>query len=221
MPLSVNSASIYEKNLLVSDGIWYAAMKISIPNTPSATELFVVRNNEPIFWRANTYQPFPFEIDDIPSEGKDTVPRVQVRISDVSRAMEQYVMAYDAHVKAYGYSPIEVNFYILNSKNLASNTPTAEFLFELKKPKTSALWATFDLGASNPYNKRFPQERILKNHCRHIFKDELCKFSGSTPSVCGKTYTACTSMMWAAGSYGNTKNFGGFVGVGEGGVRIV
>jgi phage-related protein len=135
--------------------------------------------------------------------------------------MEQYVIAYDAYVKAYGYTPVTIDMYVLNSKNLAYSTPDVHHYFELKQPKMTAEWATFILGASNPYGKRYPADRISKNHCRHHFKEEFtCKFTGSTPSTCDKVYTTCSSMMWAAGSYGNTKNFGGFPGVGIAGLRI-
>ena len=76
----------------------------------------------------------------------------------------------------------------------------------------SAQWATFTLGAANPYNKRFPQDRILKNHCRHRFRDARCKYVG-VGDICDKTFTTCTG-------YANTLNYGGFPGVGIGGLRL-
>jgi phage-related protein len=85
----------------------------------------------------------------------------------------------------------------------------------LIQPRTNATWATFTLGADNPFSRRFPVHRILKQHCRHIFKDANCGYAGAT-ATCDKTITACTGMTGGS----NLARFGGFLGVGTSGLRV-
>lgn len=212
MPLTISSTAIQEKNKLATDSIWYLMMEITIPGA-SPTVVRVVRNNEDVSWASQTWQAFPFEIDEVTDDGKGSVPRVDVRVSNVSRVMESYILAYDTYVKANGFSPITVKIFVVNSKNLASSTPEVEYWFELKQPKTNAKWATFTLGGANPYNQRFPPHRILKNHCRFIFKGTLCGYSGGE-TVCNKTFARCTQLS-------NQNRFGGFPSVGKGGINAL
>jgi phage-related protein len=87
-----------------------------------------------------------------------------------------------------------------------------EHVYELIQPKTDSMWATFVLGASNPFRKRFPQGRILKNHCRYIFKDAWCGYSGGE-TECDKTLARCRVLL-------NSTRYGGFPGVGRGGIKV-
>ena len=210
MPLPLSSTAIEEKNKLATTSVWLVAMMITIPGV--GTPIRVVRNNENITWDSETWVAFPFELEEIGEESKAEVPEVIVRVGNVSRTMEAYLIAYDLYCKTNGYSPITVNIYVLNSLNLASSTPEAEYLFELKQPKTDSRWATFTLGASNPFNRRYPQARILKNHCRFIFKGTLCGYAGGE-TECDKTLSRCRELS-------NSVRFGGFPGAGRGGIRL-
>jgi len=217
MPLPLSSIAITEKNLLATDSIFPTALEITIPGV--ADPVRVVRNNENVIWpSSDTDHPwvaFPFEMDEIGEESKGEIPRVDIRVSNVSRAMESYLQAYDLYTKLNGYTPITVSIFVLNSKSLASSTPEVEHLYELINAKTNPYWATFTLGASNPFNKRYPAHRILKNHCRHVFKGVLCGYSGAT-TTCDKTLYACRNMNGGS----NSARFGGFPGVGSGGIRL-
>lgn len=208
-----------EKNKLATDSVWITALEITIPG--EANPVRVCDNNEDIEWptgSGNTFQAFPFEIDEIGDTSKGEIPRVDVRVGNVNRVMEQYVAAYDDYCKANGFEPVEVIIYVLNSNNLSSSDPEAQHIFELKQPKTDSKWATFTLGASNPFNRRFPQMRILKNHCRFHFNyppgtDLRCGWSGSGYTTCGKTLSDCRDRS-------NSERFGGFPGVGYRGIRL-
>lgn len=187
----LSSFAIEEKNKLASDCVWLLAMAITIPG--EATPIRIVRNNENVEWPTGSgtiWAAFPFEIDVVGDTASGEVPRVEVRVGNVSRAMEVYIQAYDLYIKNNGYSPVSVNIYVINSKNLSNSDPEVEHVFELKQPKTNDQWATFVLGASNPFNKRFPVMRVLRNHCWHVFKDSLCGYNG-TVTTCDKTLTAC------------------------------
>jgi len=211
--LPLSSIAIAEKNKLGTDSVFLLLLEITIPGV--GTPIRIVGNNEDITWRTYTWQAFPFELDEISDGNKGEVPRVDLRVSNVSRAMEVYLADYDTYTKANGYSPVTVSIFVLNSKNLASTVPEVEHIFELTQPKTNSQWATFTLGADNPFSRRFPVHRILKQHCRFVFKDAFCGYAGAT-ATCDKTLLACRSM--AGGS--NSARFGGFLGVGASGLRI-
>ena len=216
MPLPLSSIALSEKNKLATDAVWFVALKITIPGV--GTPIRIVRNNESITWQGETWQAFRFEIEEIGEGRTGEVPRVDLRVSNVDRVMESYIQQYDGYIKANGFSPIEVYIYVLVSKDLASPTPVAEHLYELKQPKSNSIWATFVLGASNPFNKRFPQHRHLKNHCRFRYNypvgsSLLCGAPSSAYTTCDKTLAACRQRN-------NSIRFGGTPGVGIGGLRI-
>jgi phage-related protein len=187
------------------------ALKIDVPGL--SDPIRVVRNNEHISWCGETWVAFPFELEEIGEESKGEVPQVNLRVSNISRQMESYLQTYDQYNKVNGFSPITVTIYVLNSKNLASGVAEAEHLFELIQPRTDSRWATFRLGAANPFNKRFPKHRIMKSHCRFVFKGALCGYSG-TETECDKSLTRCEEL-------GRKTSFGGFPGVGMGGIRML
>ena len=218
MPLPLSSIVISEKNKLATDGAFLLALAIQIPGI---TDLFrVVRNNENITWQGETWVAIDFRLEDISEDSQGEVPRVVLRVDNVSRQMEAYLQAYDQYTKTNGFRAIVTTLYVLNSKDLASGVPVAEHEFELQKMDTNALWATFDLGASNPFNRRFPRDRMRRNHCRFIdpintvkgFKGPLCKYAGAE-TVCDRTLVWCRLI-------GNSLNFGGSPGAGAGGIRV-
>jgi len=218
--LSLSSIAIEEKNKLVSDSVWLVCLKIVIPG--EGNPIFVVRNNEDLTWNYGSnpdpyiWQAFPFELDEVGDTSKGEIPKVTVKISNISRAMEFYVQQYDTYCKTYGYSPIDVYIYVVNTKVIADDVtaaPEVEHQFELVQPTMDAKWATFDLGAANPFNRRFPQGRLLKNFCRwRAFKGSRCGYIGAATS-CDRTLTQCRD-------YGNSERFGGFPGAGFGGIHV-
>jgi phage-related protein len=178
----------------------------------------LVSNTENITWRGHTWNAFRFELEEIGEGRTGEVPRVELRIANVDRQMEYYIWLYDAYIKTTGFTPIEVSIYVLVSKNLASSIPEAEHLYELKQPKAGKVWATFVLGASNPFNKRYPQHRALRNHCRFRYN-----YPVGTSILCGAPssgYTTCDKTLSACRQRNNSARFGGTPGVGAGGIRI-
>jgi phage-related protein len=221
-PLPLSSVAITEKNKLTSGSVFMLLLEITIPGV--VTPIRIAGNNENVTWRTYTWTAFPFELDEISDGDKGEVPRVDLRVGNVSRVMEEYIHDYDAYCKVNGYSPVTVSIYVVNSLNLASTTPEVEHIFELIQPRTNATWATFTLGADNPFSRRFPVHRILKQHCRHVFRDANCNYGGAG-ATCDKTVTTCRSFTDSAYhvagvSTGNMARFGGFLGVGASGLRI-
>lgn len=221
MPISLSSVAIAEKNKLNTDSVFLVCLRIVIPGINDPIRL--VSNSENITWQhpddkdPETYIAFPFQIEELSDGSSGEVPTVTVKVSNVSRVMDQYIQYYDDYVKAYGYSAVTISIAVVNSKVIAADPdadPEVEHMFELKQPKSNAEWATFVLSSSNPYKRRFPQNRILKNHCRYIFKgaDGRCGYTGPL-TTCDHTLIQCRAR-------GNSPRFGNAPGVGLGGFDV-
>ena len=217
--LSLSSVAITEKNKLSTDSIFLAVMRIVVPGLD--VPIRVVANSENITWQhpldsePEEYVAFPFNIGEVSDSSSGEVPRIDIRISNTSRVMDQYIQYYNDYIKAKGYSPITVSICVINSKVIAADNTAAPELdseYELKQPKCDAEWATFILSANNPYMRRFPQARILKNHCRYKFKDSRCKYTGAE--------TTCDHSLAQCRTRNNSKRFGNAPGVGLSGFDI-
>lgn len=215
MPVILSSTAISEKNKLNTDSVFLVCLRIVIPGM--AEPIRLVSNSESITWQhpsdvqPEIYAEFPFDIDELSDGSSGEVPTVTIKVSNVSRVMDQYIQYYDAYIKANGYVPATVSICVINSRVIAADPdadPEIEHTFELKQPKANAEWATFVLSASNPYQRRFPQNRILRNHCRYIFKgtDGLCGYTGA--------YTTCDHTLLQCRARGNSPRFGNAPAVG-------
>jgi len=219
MPLNISNWAIAEKNKLVQTTCWVLVLEITIPTDPdrnhgNSTEIVrVVSDNKNLVWQGYTWQAFPFEIDEIGENSKGEIPRVEIRISNISRVFEYYLQEYDYFLKTNGFSPITVRIMVVNTGNLSNPVPEVSYDFDLQQPKTNALWATFSLGVSSPYRRRFPEYRILKNHCQYPrYKGPECR-STSTELDCDRTFTDCRLRN-------NSPRFGGFPGAGGSALRV-
>lgn len=223
MPRTISSFGLQEKNKLTSSTVWLIGLEITIPGV--SVPVRVISNNESVTWREESWIAFPFQLGTIGEESKGEVPRVELRISNVSRTMESYIQSYSTYCKTNGFSPITLTIYVINNQQgsssgvitdttdwgavtdtgqlgavtddlytIANPDPEASFDYELQSIRTDSTWATFTLGAANPWQKRFPMHRMMKNHCRFVFKDTLCGYTGTTATYCDKTLTRCRTL---------------------------
>lgn len=212
MPSSISSTAIDQKNLLANgESVFLVLAEITIPGVE--VPIRVVRNTENITWRGYTWQAFAFEVDEINSTSKSTIPRVDLRVGNVNRTMGAYLEQYDLYVKENGAQPVEVAVYVVNTLDLANTSPVTEYRLNLKQPKVTSQWATFTLGALNAFMRRFPNGRVLRNACQYAkFKGTRCGYSGAATG-CNRTLTRCREL-------GNSARFGGFPGSGFGGLNV-
>lgn len=210
---TLSSTAIAEKNKLGTSSVFLVLARITIPG--EASPIYVAANNEAVSWDSQTWTPFPFEIDELGEESKGEIPQVVIRVGNQSRVMEQYLQDYDSYCKTNGFAAITCDLFVVNTLNLGSATPEVQHTFDLKQTGTDAEWAYFTLGAGNPWTRRAPLNRILRNQCRWIFKGTECAYAGAT-TTCNKTLSACRAMTGGS----NSIRFGGFPGVGNKGIRI-
>ena len=198
--LTLAQVLIAQKNALADTDAWVLLIEMIFDNT-----IRVAQNTVDIVWNGATYIAFPIELDVIGETSKGEVPQVVARVSNVNQAVQAEVEAING---AVGY---DVNIHVVHTGNL-DQTAVPSWSFEVVGCHIDSEWATFKLGAINPYTRRFPPDRVQATICRHKFKGTLCGYSGGE-TACDKTLTRCRVLV-------NSDRFGGFAGVGIGAILV-
>lgn len=207
MPLS--TIGYIEKNKLFSSKAWLVLAKIV---SPTPTTIRIVSNTEQVTWPVSggsVFTAFPFILEEI-TDSRDEVPSVELKASNVARALEGYLETENGLVDSI------VTLYVVNSTNVTTPSqgtgtdnqyPELELEFAIIDSHADSQWVYFQLGSSNPWNKRFPRSKVHKNFCRYrYFKGTRCQYSGAE-TECDRTLYECRITM------ANSINFGGCPGV--------
>lgn len=221
--MSLSAVAYLEKNKLASPNVWFVLLKLTMVD---GTIMRLVNNTEFVIWPdpdGDVWAAFPFELGDTLESTKNEVPRVSLRVSNSARILEPYLEEQDGLVNS------DIDLYVVNSAHIYTPSkghgvtnlnPEVELNYKVISTSVSRQWVNFSLGAGNPFNKRFPRNKVWKNLCRYRgalgtengFKGARCQYSGSAV-VCDRTLVTCRA-------YGNSINFGGFPGVGTKGTFV-
>jgi lambda family phage minor tail protein L len=203
--ITIPAALIAEKNKLSNGSPFLLLCEIQL----TGTTLRLVKNEANISWQGETWAAFPFDIDDMGEAGRSEVPRLQLSVSNVSRAIQNYVEQYDGGIDA------TVILRVVHADHLVgteTDTTMIRLDYTVTGCSADSKAVTFELGASSPWQRRIPLARARKNFCRFKFKSTECGYSGAE-TVCDKTLTRCRALS-------NSSRFGGFPGIGYGGLRV-
>jgi len=209
--MALSLTAIEEKNKLGTDSVFHILLEILIPGVAPVT---ITNNGSNVTWNSKEWLAFPFEISELNEEASGEVPQWTLSIDNRQRVIEKYLSDYDQYLKVNGIdgNQIKCNCYIVNSKDLLNTSPIKEVYFELSQPSTTFETATFILTADSPFNIIVPKRRFIKQYCYWKFKGIECGYAG-TATTCNKSLLQCKS-------YNNSSRFGGFPGVGIGGIRL-
>lgn len=202
--LELSSIAKLEKNKLISDGAWIILLEICVRDD---LILRLCRNTEDIQYNGHTWVAFPFEIDDISHNGEGSLPRYDLKVSNVTRALEGYLEEVDGGVNS------TVNLYVV----VASPTGqvTSVDLHEVMTVQSTSYdenWVTFTLSGSANLLRRVPERRFLKLACPFVYKGPECKSTSSEPT-CDKTLAACRLRS-------NAVRYGGEPAIPQGGIYV-
>lgn len=200
---------VLSKNVLCGPQPWLILVDISIPTVPETTLRFV-RNNEDIRFQDNTYTAFPFDLSSVKSAGKGEIPSVNFRVSNVTRSIQTYLEDYEGLVGQ------EIVLRVVNAAFLSENYSELTWVFTVLSCVADSKWVNFSVGSPNPLRRRYPLYRYNADHCPWRFKSVECKYDGADSS-CTRTLANC--LLRTEGS--NSLNFGGHIGLGQGGIRLV
>lgn len=191
----------FEKNKMYTDGVFVMLLEINIPNYDTIRLCY---NNEDLTWNGVLWQTFPLEIGESSQEQDGSIPNIEIKVCNITRELQGFVE------DTNGANKGKITVYVVNSKNLTSTTPELEEKYAIQKAHSDQEWITFTVGPDYSPNSKMPQERYLKNCCRYCYKSVRCGYSGDL-TACNHTLTDCRK-------HSNSKRYGGFPGIDQGGI---
>lgn len=209
--MALSLQTIQDKNSLGTDAVFLVLLSIVIPGVPEVT---ITSNGDNVLWSSKTWLAFPFDISELTEEGSGEIPQWTITLDNRQRVIEKYLSDYDQYLKENGIEGNEIvsTLYIVNSKDLSNLEPIKSITFTLQSPSTTYENATFVMTVKSPFNINTPKRRFVKEFCYWKFKGTECGYTGTGVS-CDKSLAACRG-------YSNSTRFGGFPGVGYGGIRL-
>lgn len=180
-------------------------LDIVVPDNPP---LRLVANNEDITWQGNLYNAFSFQVDMPGADSKGAITTLPLRICNVQRLLRPYLDAYDGGVG------LPVTITLLNPSMLDEDYSELTATLYNLATDSDASWVYFNLGPINPLNKPFPADQYIAAFCRFNFKeDPRCGYSGAA-TECNRSIDACRAL-------GNSRRFGGHLGLDGRSLRVV
>lgn len=208
--LNLSPVAKVEKNKLTTNSVFLCLLEIHIP---SVTEVIrIVNNNEDINWNSQTWQRFPFEIEEISESSNAETSQFQIKVSNIYNNIGNYVREYEVYVKQNGFTPITTTLYIVNSKDLDNTQAIYSTNLILSNSSLNFAEVTFTVSARDLYRVMTPSIKMYPNSCRFKFKSSQCGYRGGANS-CDKTLKRCQELN-------NSGRFGGFPSIGNQGVSI-
>lgn len=202
--LKLSPAAILAANSICSDAAWVILLEIILPNDPD--HIYIARNNEDVLWNGQTWQAFPFEISEAKSDDKGTLPTLNVDVDNTTRDLEYYLQ------KGNGGTGGKVVLRCVLATEPESDIAEFEEYYSVKSTTVTEKAIRFSLGNAYPAQSRRPWDRYMKNYCPFKYKSTKCAAT-STLTSCNHTLADCRKR-------GNSKRFGGFPGIPQGGLYV-
>lgn len=199
--LTLSAVAKREKNALSTDSAFLILLDILL----ETDTVRICYNTEDIEWNGNIYQAFPFEIGDISENTDGSDPNVQLRVDNVSQAL-QYIVE-----ENNGANGTEVVIRVVNTAAMGTEPELEEHLV-VTKTDVDRQYITFTLGTEYSSRTRRPKERYMKNNCPFQYKGIRCA-AVSEYTYCNHTLTDCRLRN-------NSERFGGFPGIDQKGVYV-
>ena len=193
--LDLSAVAKLEKNKVASTGAWLVLLEIQF----QGATIRIVNNTENVTWNGQEWIAFPFTLGEVTEDSKGELPQLTLKVSNVTRAMQQYV---EQHA---GGTDAMVILRVVHSDHLDLATPEIEEYFMIKKTNTDAQWVTFTLGPDFTMTQRIPPDRYKKNFCPFKFKGIKCAYLGAA-TECNKTLGRCRELN-------NSIRYGGHPGI--------
>jgi phage-related protein len=216
--LSLSTIAKLEKNKIASDGAWLVLLEVTLPTDDDNLVIRIVRNNEDIVWNGYTWIGFPFDLDEVSENSNGELPQLTLKVSNVSRVVQQYVEQSDGGVGA------TVKLYAVHSQYLDQAAEIAE-TFSVYAVKCDAGWVYFTLSGDYPTKRRIPESRDMKDCCPFGYGGVECGVD-KTALLATKTaaeqaeYQTCSKTLNACKKRGNEARFGGEPAIPLGGTYI-
>ena len=195
------SELIGEKNQLNLDTPWLLTVEFNF----DGTYVRLVNNNEDVTIDGVAFTKFPFILEPIETNVGE-LAAAQLNFSNVSRALQAYIEQYNGGVDS------TVTVRIFSANYLQFSKAALSWTFLIVGTSCNDTNITLRLGARNPLIQRFPMYRYIGRHCKWKWKSAECK-AVSAETTCDRWHSTCEARN-------NEVNFGGYPGLGPGGLRL-
>ena len=222
MPRVFTDSLTAQKNKMNSRAPWLVAVEISVP---SGVE-YLVNNNEALDWGGQTYSPYWFEFDTIPSRSSGELPEVGVTVFNTAE-MAEYIGENDGLV---GYGVIVNLVYAAKTAGVwaiaesRTNYPLRHS-FIIVDCQVARDKIVFVVGTPNYLRRPFPARLFHKDWCDFSYKGDYCWMQGRTVNseadVCDHTYSNCSAHYEDQSRPDTGIGFGGFPNIGKGSYAYV
>lgn len=234
MPRTLPTVLKQEKNALASTNAWVVLLDITFKKTiengmpvdtyDTANIQHIVNNTKEIVFNNITYTPYNFMINLPAGDSKGKLNNVTLTISNVAQVFQYFLegSSGDPNITyTVGGVGAKVTMYVINTGHTGNLSDYIDLTlnYSVLSTTANANYITFTLGTQNPLLLRFPQQRFISYHCAWQFKSVECAYDGGD-TECSRTYDACLLKI-NTDTKNNTKRFGGFIGLGQGHIRVV
>ena len=199
---------ILEKNKMASISPFVVLLEIEL-NTEPATTIRLARNTEDITFGGNLYSKFWFDLQPAKYSSTGEIPTITISVSNITRLMQPYIETLNGGVGS------TITIHVVNTGMLDEDFSDLDVTCEILSCKCTVSYVEFVLGMPSLLRQRMPLHRYIALSCRYarFFKGVECKYSGAE-TECDGSYDRCVELS-------NADNFGGFVGLRMGALRLV
>lgn len=190
-----------ERHKIASGDPFLLLLCMQYPGTtdPTATQQYVrlVRDNNPITFDAGdgngpqVYTPFNFSLGEISISSTGAVPELELKASNVMRALQSTLEQYAGAVGA------NLTLYVVNTANPAGE-PELAMNFTVKQSVCDAKLVTMKLGASSPMRRLFPLFMYRPNYCAWQYMGTQCGYTTTAIATATTAGSATVTLSNAA-----------------------
>lgn len=192
------------KNELASDIPFVILLEIKLKGDDES--IYLCRNNEDVTWNNQLWQAFPFELGEVKEDGTGSLPSIDLLVDNTGRALDYYL---DKGGGGVG-STVTLRVVILPENEGEAAEPEITEIFSVVDCSVTEQNVKFSLGNAYPAQSRRPIGIYKKNYCPFKYKGVEC--------ACTSEFTDCNHTLSACRERGNSKRFGGYPGMPQGGL---
>lgn len=192
------------KNDIASDTPFVVLLALKLKGDDES--IYICHNNEDVMWNGQLWQAFPFELGEVKEDGTGSLPSIDLSVDNTGRALDYYLNQGDGGVQS------TVILRVVIPSDEVPGVAEIEEIFSVEDTTVTEQYIKFSLGNAYPASSRRPVGVYKKNACPYKYKGVEC--------ACTSELTDCDHTLTACRARGNSKRFGGFAGIPQGGLYV-
>ena len=192
------------KNDIASDTPFIVLLEIKLKGDDES--IYICHNNEDVMWNGQLWQAFPFELGEVKEDGTGSLPSIDLSVDNTGRALDYYLNQGDGGVQS------TVILRVVIPSDEVPGVAEIEEIFSVEDTTVTEQYVKFSPGNAYPASSRRPVGVYKKNACPYKYKGVEC--------ACTSELTDCDHTLTACRARGNSKRFGGFAGIPQGGLYV-